>query len=185
MLICGIDEAGRGPIAGSLYVTGVILQKEIDGVNDSKKLSEKRREALFSEIIENSRFHTVITSAEEIDEIGISKAMSSSLREIMNTLEAKKYIFDGKTTFGVSNLETMVGGDGKVPEISSASIIAKVSRDREMVELSEKYPQWNFHKHKGYGTKEHIEKIKEFGYSPIHRRSFRVKALDSSFNFDE
>jgi len=180
MLICGIDEAGRGPIAGSLYVTGVILNSPIEGLNDSKKLSEKKREKLYPEIIENSTYHTVIVTAEEIDEVRISKAMNRSLKEIMQVLKADRYIFDGSTTFGVSNLETLVGGDGKVAEISSASIIAKVSRDREMIELSQKYPEWDFHQHKGYGTKKHIEKIREFGYSPIHRRSFRVSALDKT-----
>jgi ribonuclease HII len=179
MLICGIDEAGRGPLAGSLTVSGVVLHREIDGVNDSKKLTEKRREKLFDEIITSSTHHTVSISAKEIDEVGISEAMKRALREIKTTIKADKYLFDGKTAYGTDGIETIIGGDGKVSEISSASIIAKVTRDREIVELSKIYDKWGFERHKGYGTAEHIENIRKFGFSPIHRKSFRVSALET------
>ncbi|WP_373073710.1 ribonuclease HII [Sulfurimonas sp.] len=177
MSLCGIDEAGRGPIAGDLVMAGCILTGSVDGLNDSKKLTEKKREELFEIIIQNSTYHVVKFSAKEIDENGISKCLSLGLKEILDSLDAKNYLFDGNSTFGVNNLETMVKADGKVEEVSAASIIAKVTHDRDILELAKQYPQWEFESHKGYGTKKHIELIKKYGYSPIHRRSYKIKEL--------
>jgi len=178
--LCGIDEAGRGPIAGALVMAGVILKEPIDGLNDSKKLSEKKREALFDRIKGKSEYHIVSFSAKKVDELGISKCLKSGLEEIMATLTCKAYLFDGNASFGVSNLKTMIKADAKVPEVSAASILAKVTRDREMIAYSKIYPEYDFEKHKGYGTALHVSKIKEHGYCKIHRRSFRLKALETT-----
>jgi ribonuclease HII len=178
MEICGIDEAGRGPIAGPLVMAGCILLKEIDGLTDSKKLSEKKREELFEIIKENSFYHIVFIDNETIDKKGLSFAIKYGLKEIKNRLKAKKYLFDGNSNFGVNGIETIIKGDLKIKEISAASILAKVSRDRFMIEIDKKYPEYNFKKHKGYITKEHIELIKKFGFCKIHRKSYKLKALE-------
>ena len=178
MVICGIDEAGRGPIAGPLVMTGVILKKEIEGLRDSKKLTEKKREVLFDEIKDKSIYKIVEVDNKTIDEKGLSFAIHYCLETIVNYLKADKYIFDGNSKFGVDILETMIKGDDKVAEISAASILAKVTRDRFMKKMAKIYPNYSFEKHKGYITKLHIEKIKEFGYCDIHRKSYKVKALN-------
>ena len=178
--LCGIDEAGRGPIAGDLVIAGCILHSKIEGLNDSKKLSEKKREILYEQIIKNSTYHIVKFSAKNIDDNGISKCLASGLTEIMDNLESDEYLFDGNTTFGVKNLDTMVKADGKIPEVSAASILAKVTHDRDIIKESVKYPQYHFEKHKGYGTALHIEMIKKYGYCNIHRRSYKLKALEKS-----
>ena len=177
--LCGIDEAGRGPLAGPLVVAGVILEKEILGLNDSKVLSEKKREKLFDEIKEKSKYHIVFKSAKEIDDFGISFCLKSSILEIMEQLQefSNNFLMDGNTNFGIQNLQKEIKADAKYAQVSAASILAKVSRDRFMNEISSKYPNYNFQKHKGYGTKAHIEVIREFGRSDIHRFSFKLKAL--------
>ena len=178
-MLCGIDEAGRGPIAGDLVVAGCIFYSDtkIDGLNDSKKISEKRRYELFEEIIPNTINHVVVISPQEIDEDGISKCMTKALREIKDILNADEYLFDGNVSFGVEGLDTMIKADGKVAEVSAASILAKVVHDLNIIRDSKLYPEYGFEKHKGYGTKLHVEMIKEHGYCPIHRRSFKLKAL--------
>lgn len=158
-------------------MAGCILESPIDGLNDSKKLTEKKREELYEKIVQNSSYHIVRFTAKEIDENGISSCLSSGLKEILSKLKAENYLFDGNSTFGVHGLETMVKADGKVAQVSAASIIAKVTHDREILELAKKYPLWEFESHKGYGTKKHIELIKKHGYSPIHRRSYKIKEL--------
>ena len=178
MVICGIDEAGRGPIAGPLVMAGVVLKEEIKGLRDSKKLTEKKREALFDEIKEKSIYKIVEVDNKTIDEKGLSFAIKFCLNTIIQSLKADKYIFDGNSKFGVDILETMIKGDDKVAEISAASILAKVTRDRFMKKMAEIYPEYEFQRHKGYITKLHIEKIKEFGYCDIHRKSYKVKALN-------
>lgn len=178
MSLCGIDEAGRGPIAGSLVMAGVILNKDIAGLNDSKVLSEKKREALFPLIIENSRYHIVSFTALQIDEMGISKCLAEGLKSIMKHIDSEDFLFDGNSTFGVHGLRTMIKADAKIPEVSAASVLAKVTRDREMVELAKKFPEYGFEGHKGYGTKTHVDAIKKHGYCEIHRRSFKLKALE-------
>ncbi len=179
-ILCGIDEAGRGPIAGDLVMAGCILNVAVDGLNDSKKLSAKKREALFELIVPNSEYHIAKFSAQDIDERGISKCLASGLREIMAALNADEFLFDGNTTFGVDGLTTMVKADGKVAEVSAASILAKVTHDRDILKEAAKYPEYQFEKHKGYGTKLHVEMIKKHGYCPIHRRSYKLKALQGT-----
>jgi ribonuclease HII len=178
MSLCGIDEAGRGPIAGSLVMAGVVLHNEIPGLNDSKVLSEKKRETLFPLIIQNSCYHIVSFTARQIDEMGISKCLAEGLRSIMEHIDSEDFLFDGNSTFGVSGLRTMVKADAKIPEVSAASVLAKVTRDREMVELAKRFPEYGFEGHKGYGTDAHVQAIKTHGYCEIHRRSFKLKALE-------
>ena len=186
MAICGIDEAGRGPIAGPMVYAGCILNEKCKVKNekwykiltDSKKLTQKKREELFEIIKENSIYYIVFKSNDEIDKKGLSKCIKESLIEIKKTLNAKKYLFDGNSNFGVEGIETIIKGDEKIKEISAASILAKVSRDRYMIEMAKKYPEYKFEKHKGYITKEHIELIKKYGFCKIHRKSYRLKALE-------
>jgi ribonuclease HII len=128
-------------------------------------------------IIKNSIYHVVKFSAQDIDENGISACLSSGLKEILKSVDADEYLFDGNSTFGVDGLSTMVKADGKIAEVSAASIIAKVTHDRDILEMAKKYPEWEFESHKGYGTKRHVELIKKHGYSPIHRRSYKIKEL--------
>ena len=177
-MLCGIDEAGRGPIAGPLMIAGVILKEPIEGLNDSKKLTEKKREALYELIITKSYYHVVTFSAHEIDTEGLSSLMTKALKEIMSSLKSDEYLFDGNTSFGVENLKTLVKADATVESVKAASIIAKVTHDRLIYDLDKIYPQYGLKNHKGYGTKAHIQAIKEHGYSEIHRRSYKVKALE-------
>ena len=179
-MLCGIDEAGRGPIAGDLVMAGCILNSHVDGLNDSKKLTEKKREALYELIIKDSDYHIVKFSAKVIDEDGISKCLKNGLEEIMQNLECEEYLFDGNTNFGVAGLPTMIKADGKVAEVSAASILAKVTHDRDILIEAKKYPEYQFEKHKGYGTKLHVEMIKKHGYCEIHRRSYKLKALEAT-----
>jgi ribonuclease HII len=176
--LCGIDEAGRGSIAGDLVMAGVILKNKIEGLVDSKVLTEKRRDELYEQIIENADYHIVPFSPEMIDKKGLSHCLAQGLEEIMDNLKAQSYLFDGNQTFGVLGVNTMVKADGKIPEVSAASILAKVTHDKAMIEASKAFPEYGFEKHKGYGTKAHIEAIKEHGYTKVHRRSFKVKALN-------
>ncbi len=178
-MLCGIDEAGRGPLAGPLVVAGVIINEPIEGLNDSKALSEKKRELLFDEIKKKCSYHIVFTNAKEIDEKGISTCLRNSIKEIINVLKNHKieFLMDGNTSFGISTLQHKIKADASVLEVSAASILAKVSRDRYMIKISKKYPNYDFEKHKGYGTKLHVEKIKEFGRSDEHRHSFKLKEL--------
>ena len=176
--LCGIDEAGRGPLAGDLVMAGVILLKNIEGLMDSKVLSEKKREALYPLIVENSLYHIVSFSAQQIDQEGLSICLGKGLESIQEHLKAKIYLFDGNQTFGVLGISTMVKADGKIPEVSAASILAKVTHDRAIIKAAKCYPNYGFEKHKGYGTKAHIEAIKEFGFSPLHRKSFKIKGIE-------
>jgi ribonuclease HII len=178
--LCGIDEAGRGPLAGDLVIAGCILDEEIEGLNDSKKLSEKKREILYEIIIKKSTYHIVKFSPSTIDRDGISKCLASGLREIMDKLDASSYLFDGNSSFGVDGLETMIKADGKVLEVGAASILAKVTHDRDIKKEALKYPQYEFEKNKGYGTARHVELIREHGYCEIHRKSYKIKALQKS-----
>jgi len=175
--LCGIDEAGRGPLAGDLVIAGVILLREIKGLMDSKVLSEKKREILYPIIIENSLHHIVSFSPKEIDSEGLSYCLGKGLEAIQKHLKADIYLFDGNQTFGVLGISTMIKADGKIPEVSAASILAKVTHDRAIIEASKKFPLYGFEKHKGYGTKAHIEALKEHGYCEIHRRSFKIKGF--------
>ena len=176
--LCGIDEAGRGPLAGDLVMAGCVLHKHVEGLDDSKKLTPKKRELLYEQIIQNASYHIVKFSAKEIDEDGISLCLKRGLEEIMKNLPSVEYLFDGNSNFGVRGLTTMIKADGKVPEVSAASILAKVTHDRDIMELAKRYPEYGFEKHKGYGTALHVQMIKKHGYSEVHRKSYKVKALE-------
>ena len=183
-LLCGIDEAGRGPLAGDLVMAGCILHVNIDGLGDSKKLTAKKREALYNVIIENASYHIVKFSAQDIDDNGISECLKKGLIDILNTLKADEYLFDGNQTYGVKNLATMIKADGKIAEVSAASILAKVTHDRDILQQAKKYPEYQFEKHKGYGTKLHVEMIKKYGYCEIHRKTYKIKALEATLFAD-
>lgn len=182
-VICGIDEAGRGPLAGPVYAAAVILPKGhiVEGVNDSKKISEKKRDLLFDKIIDECVCYSIGTASEqEIDEINILQATFLAMRRAVEGLEIKPDIalVDGNKKPGLDIAEqTIVKGDSKSANIAAASIIAKVSRDRYMLEMAEKYPEYQFEKHKGYGTKLHYEMLEKYGISPIHRKTFLKKLL--------
>ena len=176
--LCGIDEAGRGPLAGDLVMAGVILLNEIEGLMDSKVLSEKKREELYTKIIDNALYHIVSFTPQQIDREGLSRCLGKGLESIQNHLKAKIYLFDGNQTFGILGISTMIKADGKIPEVSAASILAKVTHDRAIIEASKLYKAYGFEKHKGYGTKAHIEAIKKYGFCQLHRRSFKIKGID-------
>lgn len=153
------------------------MHRPIVGLADSKKLTEKKRETLFEEILQNSTYHIVTFGASKIDELGLSACLAAGLREIMATIGEADYLYDGNSTFGVARLKTLIKADATVPEVSAASILAKVTRDREIIKLAPLYPQYEFEKHKGYGTASHIQAIRTYGYCEIHRKSFTLKAL--------
>ncbi len=178
--LCGIDEAGRGPIAGDLVVAGCIFTNDakIEGLNDSKKITEKKRSILYEKIVPNSQHYIVVISPQDVDAKGISQCMHDALMEIKTKLKADEYLFDGNCTFGVDGLNTMVKADGKVAEVSAASILAKVTHDNNIIRDAKDYPKYGFERHKGYGTKLHVEMIRKYGYCPIHRRSYKLKALE-------
>lgn len=179
--ICGVDEAGRGPLAGPVYAAAVILPRgfELPGLDDSKKLTEKKREKLFDLIRENAVAYSVATASEkEIDEINILNATYLAMNRAIEGLAVKAdfALIDGNRSTGITlPNQTVVGGDGIYSCIAAASILAKVSRDRFMLEMAEKYPEYAFEKHKGYGTKLHYERLREHGPSEIHRLSFLKK----------
>lgn len=177
-LICGIDEAGRGTLAGSMFVAGVILHKNIDHLDDSKKLSSKKRELLYEQIVTNSTYHICSFSSKEIDELGLSRCISNALKQIQEAILADEYIFDGNSSFGVEGIKTIIKADTTVQSVSAASILAKVSKDREMLEYDKIYPQYGFKSHKGYGSKSHIDAIKHYGQCDIHRKSYKIKSLE-------
>ena len=183
-VVCGVDEAGRGPLAGDVYAAAVILPKGcvIEGVNDSKKLSEKKREALFDKIVEQCVSYGIGTaSVEEIDEINIVQATFLAMRRAVDALEVKPDIalIDGNRKPGLDIAQwDIVKGDASSANIAAASIIAKVSRDRYMKDIAKKYPQYQFEKHKGYGTKLHYEMLDKYGISDIHRKTFLKKYLE-------
>ncbi|SMC08902.1 ribonuclease HII [Nitratiruptor tergarcus] len=177
MKICGIDEAGRGPLAGPLVIAGVVFTKRVYKLDDSKKLSAQMREKLYERIVNAAVYKIVIIDNEIIDQKGISASIIQGLRDIICALEAQKYIFDGNSKFGVEKIEPVIKADQNIKEVMAASILAKVTRDRIMCEMDKLYPEYGFCEHKGYGTKKHIEAMKKFGLCPIHRKSFRPKAL--------
>ncbi len=180
-IVCGIDEAGRGPLAGPVCAAAVILPYgiEIPGLNDSKKLSAKKREELYGVIISKAVSYGIAFSDEkEIDSINILNAAFAAMNRAYEQLSVKPDIsvVDGNRGAGLTFPHiTLVGGDGKSANVAAASILAKVTRDRYMTELAEKYPQYCFEKHKGYGTKLHYEKLREYGPSPVHRLTFLKK----------
>lgn len=181
--VCGVDEAGRGPLAGPVCAAAVILPPDcvIEGLNDSKKLTDKKRRELYDVITEKAvSYGIAFASHEEIDEINILQATYLAMERAMGQLSKKPdlALIDGNRAkdFGLP-VRTIVKGDSLSASIAAASILAKVTRDRYMEEMDEKYPQYGFAIHKGYGTKRHYEAIKAYGLSEIHRRTF-LKNLD-------
>lgn len=183
-VVCGIDEAGRGPLAGPVYAAAVILKKgqTIEGVNDSKKLSEKKREALYNKIIDECLAYAIgVADEKEIDEINILQATFLAMKRAVDGLSIKPdcALVDGNQIPPLDcSVTTVIKGDSKSESIAAASILAKVARDRYMLEMAQKYPQYCFEKHKGYGTKLHYEMIEKHGICDIHRKSFLKKVLN-------
>lgn len=189
-MICGIDEAGRGCLCGSMFIAGVACDeqkflwlKEI-GVKDSKKLSKTRRFELAKIILQDGdiKTHIVEKTPQEIDSKGLSVCLKEAIDEIVRDLLsfATTFYMDGNTLFGLSGgsgytLEAIVKGDDKVVQISAASILAKVSKDNEMIELDKSYPKYDFKNNAGYGTPKHLQAIANFGQTPFHRKTFVVK----------
>ena len=180
-LVCGVDEAGRGPLAGPVCAAAVILPEgiELPGLDDSKKLTEKRREALEPIIMEKALSYGVaFASVEEIEQMNILSAALLAMNRAIAKLDPAPglALIDGNTTRDiVVPAQSVVGGDGKCACIAAASVLAKVARDRLMYQLAEQYPQYGFEKHKGYGTKAHYAAIDAYGPSPVHRMSFLKK----------
>lgn len=179
--VCGVDEAGRGPLAGDVFAAAVVLPKgiEIEGLNDSKKLSEKKREELFEVIKEKAVCYSVArASVEEIEKYNIRMATFLAMNRAIANINADFAIIDGNAIENCPiECMTLVKGDSKSVSVAAASILAKVSRDRYMLELHEKYPMYGFDKHKGYGTKAHIAALKEYGKCEEHRSLFIRKFI--------
>lgn len=182
-IVCGIDEAGRGPLAGDVYAAAVVFDDDvfIEGLDDSKKLSEKKREELFDEIISKAKAYCIATaSVEEIDSYNILQATFLAMKRSYEGLNMNidLALVDGNRVPPLDcGVKTVVKGDSVSASIAAASILAKVSRDRYMKELAEKYPQYEFEKHKGYGTKLHYEMLDKYGISEVHRLSFLKKYI--------
>ena len=175
--ICGVDEAGRGPLAGNVVAAAVIMPEglEIEGLNDSKKLSEKKREALFEIIKEKTVYSIAWATPAEIDELNILNATMLAMRRAVEGLPVKAdfALIDGNCSRGFSiPTQTVVSGDARSMSIAAASILAKVTRDRQCAEMDQAYPEYGFAGHKGYPTKAHKAKVIELGPCPEHRRSF-------------
>ncbi len=182
--ICGVDEAGRGPLCGPVVAAAVILPKHecIEGVNDSKKLSESKRERLYDDIVKSAICVGVgISDVDVIEKVNILNATKLAMKEAISNLSITPdyVLIDGNQKIDIDiPFETVVSGDAKSESIAAASIIAKVTRDRMLIDFDSKYPEYGFAKHKGYGTKAHIEAIKKYGLTPIHRPSFCTKFLN-------
>lgn len=179
--ICGVDEAGRGPLAGPVFAAAVILPLdfEIEGINDSKKLSEKKREMLFDEIVKYAVAYDIESGDNAlIDSVNILNATMITMKKAVEGLSEVPdivYVDGNRLPDWSYNSEYVIKGDARSASIAAASILAKVSRDRYMYEMAEKYPEYGFEKHKGYPTKLHYERIREFGPSEIHRMTFLKK----------
>ena len=180
-LICGVDEAGRGPLAGPVYAAAVILPRGLvlEGLDDSKKLTEKKREALFEPIREQAVACGIASaSVEEIETLNILNATFLAMNRAIEKLSPVPALalIDGNRNTGITfPSRCVVKGDAKCADIAAASVLAKVSRDRFMMEMARQYPQYRFEQHKGYGTKLHYDMLREYGPSPIHRMSFLKK----------
>ena len=179
--LCGVDEAGRGPLAGPVCAAAVILPRglEIEGLNDSKKLSEKKREGLYNVIVKSALSYGIaFATVEEIERLNILEATFLAMNRAIELLSVRPALalIDGNRDKGISvPARCVVGGDGKCADIAAASILAKVTRDRYMLQMAERYPAYGFEKHKGYGTAAHYAAIRAYGPSEIHRPSFLRK----------
>lgn len=186
--ICGVDEAGRGPLCGPVVAAAVILPKDIciEGVNDSKKLSEKKREKLYDDIMTRALAVGIgISDVDVIEKVNILNATKLAMIQAINNLQITPdyVIVDGNQKIDITiPLDTVIKGDAKSESIACASIIAKVTRDRILLKYDKAYPEYGFSKHKGYGTKLHIEAIKKYGITPIHRPSFCQKFINKGGN---
>ncbi|MFV0480566.1 MAG: ribonuclease HII [Campylobacteraceae bacterium] len=176
-MLCGIDEAGRGCLAGPLVVAGCVLKNEVLGLADSKVLSAKKREELYLKITQNAEFKICSFSHDIIDKKGLSICLKEAILTIKNHFKDCEILMDGNTAFGVAGVRTLIKADATIKEVSAASILAKVTRDRFMIKMDKLYPNYQFAKHKGYGSSLHVNCIKEFGASPIQRLSFKIKSL--------
>lgn len=186
-LVCGVDEAGRGPLCGPVFAAACILPDGLvlEGLNDSKKLTPKKREKLFDLICENAIAYCIASaSVEEIDQLNILEADLLAMRRAIDGLSEKAdfALIDGNIArdFQIP-ARAIIGGDAKSPSIAAASILAKVARDRDCLELDAQYPQYGIAKHKGYGTKQHMDALHTYGPSPIHRKQF-IRFLDKDAN---
>ena len=186
--ILGVDEAGRGPMAGPLVVGGVIFPEDFydERINDSKKLTEKKREALYDLIIENALAYQIeVLSVEEVDTLNVYEESRTGMKRIIASLKPDFTLSDAMPLGDIPHL-SIIKGDAKSISIGAASILAKVTRDRMMKEYGKKYPEYGFEKHKGYVTKAHKEALEKYGVAPIHRRSFAPvqKVLNEQLSFD-
>ena len=186
-IVCGVDEAGRGPLCGPVFAAACILPDGLvlEGLNDSKKLTPKKRDKLFDLICENAiAYYIASASVEEIDELNILEADLLAMRRAIDGLSVKAdfALIDGNIArdFQIP-ARAVIGGDAKSPSIAAASILAKVARDRDCIELDAQYPQYGIAKHKGYGTKQHMEALRTHGPSPIHRKQF-IRFLNKDAN---
>ncbi len=186
-VVCGIDEAGRGPLCGPVFAAACILPDGLvlEGLNDSKKLTPKKRDKLFDLICENAIAYCIASaSVEEIDELNILEADLLAMRRAIDGLSVKAdfALIDGNIARGFQiPARAVIGGDAKSPSIAAASILAKVARDRDCITLDEQYPQYGIAKHKGYGTKQHMDALRTYGPSPIHRKQF-IRFLEKDAN---
>ena len=186
-VVCGVDEAGRGPLCGPVFAAACILPDGLvlDGLNDSKKLTPKKRDKLFDLIRENAIAYCIASaSVEEIDELNILEADLLAMRRAIDGLAVKAEfaLIDGNIARGFEiPVRAVIGGDAKSPSIAAASILAKVARDRDCLELDAQYPQYGIAKHKGYGTKQHMDALRTYGPSPIHRKQF-IRFLEKDAN---
>ncbi|ECO7023275.1 TPA: ribonuclease HII [Campylobacter jejuni] len=173
--LIGIDEAGRGALAGPMMMAACKLNKKLDGLCDSKKLSEKKREELYEIIIKNSNYLILAFSSEQIDALGLSTCLKTGLKLIKKHFKTENnFLYDGKTNLGINGIKTQIKADASILQVSAASILAKVSKDRVMNFLAKDFPCYEFEKNKAYGTKAHKELIAKFGICKLHRKSFKL-----------
>ena len=176
LIIAGMDEVGRGPLAGNVVTACVVMPLDplIPWIDDSKKLSESRREKVFAEIVKNALYIGIgEVTPQEIDEINILEATRKAMREAASAVPADIFLVDAVTKLGLKGQEIpIIKGDASSYAIAAASIVAKVTRDRQMIQLDKLYPEYGFARNKGYGTREHIEALRRFGPCPVHRKSF-------------
>ena len=183
LVVAGMDEVGRGPLAGNVVTACVVMPEDpvIPWIDDSKKLSESRREKVFEEIMKHALYVGVgEISPEEIDRINILEATKNAMRKAASEVPADIFLVDAVTKLGLKGKEIpIIKGDATSYSIAAASIVAKVIRDRQMIELDKLYPEYGFARNKGYGTKEHMDADREYGMCPIHRRSFLKKLYEN------